>query len=139
MTQRVKEFIEEYIAEIELGRWEEVFDGWYDETTDTLSWEDDDEINELFQVLRVLNVTEKTTEADRKSVIEKYAESIVNDRQHKYYNRIDRWDIKWDSILVDLNSTLGFTYDELCDILNDLDMSGVTPDKSNKRFVIEGL
>ena len=139
MTQRVKEFIEEYIAEIELGRWEEVFDGWYDETTDTLSWEDDDEINELFQVFRVLNVTEKTTEADRKSVIEKYAESIVNDRQHKYYNRIDRWDIKWDSILVDLNSTLGFTYDELCDILNDLDMSGVTPDKSNKRFVIEGL
>ena len=51
MTQRVKEFIEDYIAEIELGRWEEVFDGWYDETTDTLSWEDVDEITELFQVL----------------------------------------------------------------------------------------
>lgn len=139
MTQRVKEFIEDYIAEIELGRWEEVFDAWYDETTDTLSWEDVDEIKELFQVLSILNITEKTTEAARKFVIEKYAESIVNDRQHKYYNRIDKWYIKWDSILVDLNSTLGFTYDEVCDILNDLDMAGVTPDKKHKRFVIEGL
>ena len=139
MTQRVKEFIEDYISEIELGRWEEVFDGWYDETTDVLSWEDADEIHELFQILETLDVTTETTESDRRAVIEKHAEAIVNELQHKYYNRIDKWYIKWDSILIDLNSTLGFKYDEVCEILNNLDMSGVTPDKNNKRFVIEGL
>ena len=89
--------------------------------------------------MSILNVTEKTTEAARKAVIEKYAEAIVNELQHKNYNRMDEWYIKWDSILVDLNSTLGFKYDEVCEILNDLDLAGVTPDKSNKRFVIEGL
>ena len=47
MTQRVKEFIEDYIDEIELGRWEEVFDGWYSSTFE-YSWEDDDQISELF-------------------------------------------------------------------------------------------
>lgn len=139
MTQRVKEFIEDYISEIELSRWEEVFDGWYQETLDRFSWEDQNEIYELFEALEILDVTTEVTEAARKSVIEKYAESIVNDRQHNYYNRIDKWYIKWDSILVDLNSILGFTYDEVCDILNNLDMAGVTPDKNNKRFVIEGL
>ena len=37
MTQRVKEFIEENIETIEIARWEELFDTWYDETTDVLS------------------------------------------------------------------------------------------------------
>ena len=139
MTQRVKEFIEDYIAEIELGRWEEVFDSWYDETIDVFSWEDTDAIHELFQILETIGVTTETTELHRRAVIEKHAEAIVNELQHNNYNRIDEWYIKWDRVIYDINSTLGFTHAELCDILNDLDMAGVTPDKNNKRFVIEGL
>ena len=139
MTQRVKEFIEHYITEIELGRWEELFDTWYDETTEVFSWEDRDAIYELFQILETLDITTETTEPDRRSVIEKHAEAIVNKLRNKNYNRIDRWYIKWDIIIYDLNSTLGFTHAELCDILNDLDVAGVTPDKSNKQFIIEGL
>lgn len=139
MTQRVKEFIEDYIDEIELGRWEEVFDGWYQETLDRFSWEDQNEIYELFEALEILDVTTEATEASRKAVIAKYTESIVNELQHNNYNRIDSWHIMWERILYDLNSTLGFTHSELCDIFNELDMAGVTPDKNNKRFVIASL
>ena len=139
MTRRVKEFIEDNIETIEISRWEELFETWYDETLDEFGWEDADEISELFKVLETLNVSRVTSLADRKAVIEKHVVAIVNDIQHNNYNRVDTWYIKWDRVTYDLNSALGFTHAELCDILNDVDMAGVTPDKAHNRFVIEGL
>lgn len=139
MTKRVKQFIEENIETIELARWEELFDTWYDETLEVLNWEDVDEISELFKVLETLNVTKETTSADRKAVIEKHVEEIVNDIQHNNYNRTYAWHVKWDRILYELNSHLGFTHSELFDILSEIDIDGATPVKEDACFVIEGL
>ena len=139
MTRRVKEFIEDNIETIEIARWEELFETWYDETLDELGWTDAEEISDLFEVLKTLNVTKETTFADRRAVIEKHVEEIVNDTIQHNNNRIDTWYIKWDWVTCDLKSDLGLTYAELRDILNNVDMSGVTPDEANDRFVIEGL
>lgn len=138
MTQRVKKFIEDYIDEIELGRWEEVFDGWYSSTFE-YSWEDDDQISELFSTLSIINVTKDSTVDARTNVISHYLQEIIEKIQDANYNRVDNWILKWDAILPKLNSTLGFSDKELYDILNNIDMSGVTPYYINKEFVVQGL
>ena len=138
MTQRVKEFIEDYIDEIELGRWEEVFDGWYSSTFE-YSWEDDDQISELFSTLSIINVTKDSTVDARTDVISHYLQEIIEKIQDANYNRVDNWILKWDAILPKLNSKLGFSDKELYDILNDIDMAGVTPYYINKEFVVQGL
>lgn len=138
MTQRVKEFIEDYIDEIELGRWEEVFDGWYSSTFE-YSGEDDDQISELFSTLSIINVTKASTVDARTDVISHYLQEIIEKIQDANYNRVDNWILKWDAILPKLNSTLGFSDKELYDILNNIDMSGVTPYYINKEFVVQGL
>ena len=138
MTQRVKKFIEDYITEIELGRWEEVFDGWYSSTFE-YSWEDDDQISELFSTLSIINVTKDSTVDARTNVISHYLQEIIEKIQDANYNTVDNWILKWDAILPKLNSTLGFSDKELYDILNNIDMSGVTPYYINKEFVVQGL
>lgn len=140
MTQRVKEFIEDYIAEIELGRWEEVFDGWYQETDVDEFWEDDEQFNELLKILDVLNVDTQKLRDARAAVIEKYTEDIVNTIQHNNYNRIDSWNIYWSDVLMKLESLLGFSQEDIFSLIfNEMDMAGVTPDYNKQRFVIEGL
>ena len=138
MTQRVKKFIEDYIDEIELGRWEEVFDAWYSSTFE-YSWEDDDQISELFSTLSIINVTKDSTVDARTNVISQYLQEIMEKIQDANYNRVDNWILKWNAILPKLNSTLGFSDKELYDILNNIDMSGVTPYYINKEFVVQGL
>lgn len=140
MTQRVKEFIEDYIAEIELGRWEEVFDGWYQETDVDEFWEDDEQFNELLKTLDVLNVDAQKLRDARAAIIEKYTEDIVNTIQHNNYNRIDSWSIYWKDVIMELNSVLGFSQEDIFALIfNEMDMAGVTPDYNKQRFVIEGL
>lgn len=138
MNQRVKEFIEDYIEEIELGRWDEVFDNWYSSTFE-YSWEDDDLISELFSTLSIINVTKDSTVDARTNVISHYLQEIIEKIQDANYNRVDNWILKWDAILPKLNSTLGFSDKELYDILNNIDMAGVTPYYINKEFVVQGL
>ena len=138
MTQRVKEFIEAYIDEIELDRWEEVFDNWYFSTFE-YSWEDDYQISELFSALSIINVTKDSTVDARTDVISHYLQEIIEKIQDANYNRVDNWILKWDAILPKLNSTLGFSDKELYDILNNIDMEGVTPYYINKEFVVQGL
>lgn len=140
MTQRVKEFVEDYISEIELGRWEEVFDGWYQETDVDEFWEDDEQFNELLKILDVLNVDTQKLRDARAAIIEKYTEDIVNTIQHNNYNRIDSWNIYWSDVIMKLESLLGFSQDDIFALIfNEIDMAGVTPDYNKKRFVIEGL
>ena len=140
MTQRVKEFIEDYIVEIEQGRWEEVFDGWYQETDVDYFWEDRPEFNHLLTAIDILNVDEQKLRDARAAVIEKYTEDIVNSIQHNHYNRVDSWSIYWCDIIVELHSLLGFSEGEIFALIfNEMDMAGVTPDYKNQRFVIEGL
>ena len=140
MTQRVKEFIEDYITEIELGRWEEVFDGWYQEADVDSFWEDDEQFNELLKILDVVTVDTQKLRDARAAVIEKYTEDIVNTIQHNNYNRIDSWNIYWSDVLMKLESLLGFSQEDIFSLIfNEMDMAGVTPDYNKQRFVIEGL
>lgn len=140
MTQRVKEFIEDYIAEIELGRWEEVFDGWYQETDVDEFWEDDEQFNEFLTALDVLSVDAQKLKDARAAIIEKYTEDIVNTIQHNNYNRIDSWSIYWSDVLMKLESLLGFSQEDIFALIfNEMDLAGVTPDYNKQRFVIEGL
>ena len=139
MTPRVKEFIEDYIGEIDRHRWEEVFDGWYSSTYEEYFWDDDKQLLELFSVLSTINVTKDSTMDARKYVISYYLQEIIEKYQDANYNRIDNWTLKWDAILPKLNSALGFSIEELYDILNDIDMSGITPYYINKEFVVQGL
>ena len=140
MTQRVKEFIEDYITEIELGRWEEVFDGWYQETDVDEFWEDDEQFNELLKILDVLNVDAQKFRDVRAEIIEKYTEDIVNTIQHNNYNRVDSWSIYWSDVIMKLESLLGFSQEDIFALIfNEIDMAGVTPDYNKQRFVIEGL
>lgn len=140
MTQRVKEFIEDYITEIELGQWEDVFDGWYQETDVDDFWEDIIQFNELLTIIDVLNVNKQKLRDARAAIIEKYTEDIVNNIQHNNYNRVDSWSIYWSDVILELNSLLGFTQSDIFALIfNDMDMAGVTPDYNNQRFVIEGL
>jgi hypothetical protein len=140
MTQRVKEFVEDYIGEIELGRWEEVFDGWYQETDVDEFWEDDEQFNEFLRVLDVLNVDTQSLRDARAAIIEKYTEDIVNTIQHNNYNRIDSWSIYWGDVLMKLESLLGFSQEDIFALIfNEMDIAGVTPDYNKQRFVIEGL
>ena len=140
MTQRVKEFIEDYIAEIEQGRWKEVFDGWYQETDADEFWEDDDQFDELLKILAVLNVDAQKLRDARAAIIEKYTDDMLNTIQHNNYNRIDSWSIYWSDVIMKLKSLLGFSQDDIFALIfNEMDMAGVTPDYNNQRFVIEGL
>ena len=140
MTQRVKEFIEDYIAEIELSRLEDVFDGWYQETDVDEFWEDDEQFNELLKILDVLNVDAQKLKDARSAIIEKYTENIVNDIQHNNYNRVDSLSIYWSDVLMKLESLLGFSQEDIFALIfNEMDMAGVTPDYNKQRFVIEGL
>ena len=140
MTQRVKEFIEDYISEIELGRWEEVFDGWYQETDVDEFWEDDEQFKEFLDALNVLNVDTQKLRDARSAIIEKYTEDIVNTIQHNNYNRIDSWNIYWSDVVMKLESLLGFSQEDIFALIfNEMDMAGVTPDYNKQRFVIEGL
>ena len=140
MTQRVKEFIENYIDEIDLGRWEEVFDGWYQETNGDKFWEGYEQFNEFLKALDVLNVdTQKLMDA-RAAVIEKYTEDIVNNIQHNNYNRVGSWSIYWNDVIVELKSVLGFSQEDIFSLIfNEMDLDGVTPDYNKQRFVIDGL
>ena len=140
MTQRVKEFIEDYIDEIELGRWEEVFDGWYQETDVDEFWEDDEQFNEFLTILNVLNVDAQKLRDARAAIIEKYTEDIVNTIQHNNYNRIDSWNIYWSDVIMKLESLLGFSQEDIFALIfNEMGMAGVTPDYNNQRFMIESL
>lgn len=88
----------------------------------------------------VLNVDTQKLRDARAAVIEKYTEAIVNHIQHSNYNRVDSWNIYWSDVLMELNSLLGFSQEDIfAFIFNELDMAGVTPDYSKQRFVIEGL
>ena len=118
MTQRVKEFIEDYIDEIELGRWEEVFDGWYQETDVDEFWEDDEQFNEFLNILDVLNVDAQKLKDARAAIIEKYTEDIVNTIQHNNYNRIDSWSIYWSDVIMKLESLLGFSQEDIFALIN---------------------
>ena len=140
MTQRVKEFIEDYIDKIELGRWEEVFDGWYQETDVAKFWEDYEQFNEFLKVLDVLNVDAQKLIDARAAVIEKYTAHIVNSIQHNNYNRVGSWSLYWSDVITVLKSVLGFSQEDIFALIfNDMDLAGVTPDYNKQRFVIEGL
>lgn len=139
MTQRVKEFIEDHIAEIELSRWKEVFDNWYSSTYEEYFWNDDEQISELFLALSTIDVTKDSTIDARTDVISYYLQEMIEKFQDANYNRTDNWILKWDAILPKLNSALGFSTKELYDILNDIDMPGITPYYVNKEFVVQGL
>ena len=129
MTQRVKEFIEDYIDEIELGRWEEVFDGWYQETNVDDFWEDNEQFNEFLKIIDLLNVDTLKLRDTRAAIIEKYTEDIVNNIQHNNYNRVDSWSIYWSDVLMQLNSLLGFSQKDIVNLIfNEIDMAGVTPE-----------
>lgn len=140
MTQRVKEFIEDYIDEIELGRWEEFFEGWYQETYGDNFWEDDEQFNELLKIIDVLDVEKQVLAEYRASVIEKHTEDIVNTLQHNNFNRIGSWNIYWRDVIMKLNSLLGFSSEDIFALIfNEMDITGVTPDYSKQRFVVQGL
>ena len=139
MTLRVKEFIEHYIDDIEKSDWEVVFDGWYSSTYEEYFWNDDEQISELFSALSTINVTKDSTINARTGVISYYLQEIIEKFQDANYNIVNNWTLKWDAILPELNSALGFSTKELYDILNDIDMVGVTPYYVNKEFVVQGL
>lgn len=141
MQHRVKDFIEAYIEEIDLHRWEEVFEGWYQETNADDFWEDDKDFQELLEILvYVLDVDKQTLRNARAEIIEKYTEHIVNDLQHKNYNRVDSWNIYWSDVLMKLKSLLGFSQTDIFDLIfNEMDIAGVTPDYSRQLFVVDGL
>ena len=139
MTLRVKEFIEHYIDDIEKSDWEVVFDGWYSSTYEEYFWNDDEQISELFSALSTINVTKDSTINARTGVISYYLQEIIEKFQDANYNIVNNWTLKWDAILPKLNSALGFSTKELYDILNDIDMVGVTPYYVNKEFVVQGL
>ena len=139
MTPRVKEFIEDHIEDIEKNNWTIVFDSWYRETSSDDFWDDVKQISELFSVLSTISVTKDSTTDARTDVISSYLHEIIENIQDANYNRVNNWILKWDAILPKLNSALGFSDKELYDILNDIDMSGVTPYYINKEFVVQGL
>ena len=139
LSNHVKEFIEECIDLIESEDWVELFDYWYQTFPENMWWEDADYTEELMRVLDSIGVSQQETFEARKQLIEKYVESIVNDVQHKHYNRIDTWFIRWGEVSAALQSSLGFTTPELYDIFNDIEMAGITPEKGKQRYAVEGL
>lgn len=141
MNQRVKEFIEDYIEEIDLHRWEEVFDAWYQETDVDEFWEDDKDFKELHEILlNVLDADKQTLRDARANIISKYTEDIVNTIQHNFYNRVDSWNIYWGDVLMKLESLLGFSQEDIfVEIFNEVDLAGVTPDFNKQVFVVDGL
>ena len=139
MDTRVKEFIEDNIELINSNKWHDVFEEWYQTMDETDTWLDDVQIVQFFDVISILGVTLESTYDIRANILTKHFEAIVNDAQHNHYNRIDTWYLSWDRVIFDLNSCLGMTANQLNDILNELDLAGVTPDRANKRFAVEGL
>lgn len=141
MRNRVKDFIEDYVDDIEKNNWELVFDAWYQETDVDEFWEDDQDFQELLEILvYVLDVDKQTLRDARAEIIAKYTEDIVNDLQHNYYNRVDSWNIYWSDVLMKLESLLGFSQEDIfAEIFNEVDLAGITPDYSKQCFVVEGL
>ena len=140
MTQRVKEFIEDYIDDIEKNNWELVFDSWYQETTSNYFWEDGEQFKELLSVLTVLDIDTEALTSVRAKIIEKYTEDVVNTIQHNNYNRIGSYNIYWRDVIQKLESLLGFSKQDIFDLIfNEMDIAGVTPDHNKERFVVEGL
>lgn len=137
MTKRVKTFVEEFIEEIELQQWEELFHVWYLETDVDEFWEDDKDFLELLQVLKVLNAPEDALRDARKNILEEYTRAIVRSMVVNHRDDVDSWNIYWSDVLMELDSLLGFTQEDIfSEIFNELEIAGVTPDYSNERFYV---
>lgn len=141
MQQRVKEFIEDYIEEIDLHRWEEVFEAWYQETDPNEDiWTDEIQCSELLSALYTIDIDKQKLFEARCEVIAIHTEDIVNTLLHNNYNRVDLWFIYWSDLITRLNSILSLSQEDIfTEVFNELDLAGVTPDYNKQRFVVEGL
>ena len=141
MQKRVKEFIEDHIEEIDLHRWQEVFEAWYNETDPTEGvWTDEVQCSQLLSALYTIDIDKQKLFDARCEVIATHSEDIVNTLMHNNYNRIDEWFIYWSDLIMRLNSVLSLSQEDIfAEVFNELDLAGVTPDCNKQRFVIAGL
>ena len=105
MQDRVKQFIEDNIALIENKEWTELFLKWYGTSSDVYHVDDKEDLEKLFEILNILDVTKTSTMKCRKDVLNIKLNNIVETILHNY-NSIEY--INYDRVLSKLHSTLGF-------------------------------
>lgn len=141
MNENLKWFIEEYIDQIDEENWEFVFDRWYNDCASDSPQEDDDLIKEFFEVLTKGNipmVKERSLDA-RTKIISRKLDDVISDRWGRYYSRTDTWYMNYSDIVSDLYSWLGFSLEELYNILNQCKDDGLTPKPEMYAFEVEGI
>lgn len=141
IREEISEFIEDYINKIDEEDWEYIFDRWYFDSIAESPADDEILLNEFFELMTqagIPQLKERTIE-ERKIVISKRIDDVISDRWGKYYSRTDTWYMYYSDIVTDLYSWLGFTQEELYEILNMCKDAGLTPKPEINAFEVEGI
>ena len=140
MQPRVKEFIEAHIEEIDLHRWQEVFEAWYQETDpEQYFWADDSECSQLLFALYTIGIDKQKLFEARCEVIAIHIEDVLKNMIDTNYSR-DPWFIYWGDLITRLKSVLNLSHEDIfAEVFNEVDLPGVTPDYNKQRFVVDGL
>lgn len=141
IREEISEFIEDYIDKIDEEDWEYIFDRWYLDSIAESHEEDELLLNEFFDTMskaHIPDLKERTIEA-RKTIISKRIDDVISDIWGKYYNRTDTWNMYYSDIVTNLPSWLGFTQEELYEILNTYEDAGLTPKPEINAFEVEGI
>lgn len=141
MNEQIKEFIEDHIDKIDNEEWDTLFESWYVECTFDSIADDDLLITEFFEVMRQAGIPQlkERSVKERTEVIKCHLDNVIQDRWGKYYSRIDTWNMYYSDIVTDLYSWLGFTREELYEILNNWDDAGLTPKPEINALEVEGM
>lgn len=141
MNEDVKWFIEEYIDQIDQENWEFVFNKWYSNCSTDSPQEDDNLINEFFDVLNKAGIgaVKERSLAARIKIISTKLDDVISDRWASHYSRTDTWYMNYSDIVSDLYSWLGFSMEELYEMLNLINDDGITPKPEMFAFEMEGL
>ena len=116
MTNIVKEFIELNIDNIEDANWDNVIESWYEHCSD-LFFTADEDFRELSQVLQTAGIDFMTlTEATRKEFMLSIIDQILHDELEKNQFKSNN-EIKKSDILMHIDCDLGFTADELDNLM----------------------
>lgn len=122
----LKRFIEENIDLIEKHEYNQLFNNWNTQVAEDNFFDEDSWLKQLFEILTSVGISEEQTYEDRKQVLIQELTKATK-RRLTFPDHV----IFWDNLLASIPSHLGFSINELYDLLNDdIDLPEITPNKS---------
>lgn len=134
----VKTFLENNIELIDSHQWEQFFYKWYAFAGDNIyPWDQNEIEKELFNVLLKVDIPMSFTEQARKNVIKTCLEGAIQDILYDHADNSTPYYIRWNLLLGNLNSFLGFEMDDLYKILIEISTDkGLTYNTEYRKYIV---